>query len=135
MKLVKFEFLKVITNKLFLITFFILACFNFLFLTYGGFTESKNRIPYESYRLLASDLKDKSMQEKGTFINEIYERVYGISLIYNIQGSLSSENPGMREFGESLREENKDLYNKYYEEASNNQILNIQVIFILNYLY
>ena len=120
MKLVRFEFLKVITSKLFIITFLILASINFAFLSYGKVTDSKNAIPYSAYHLLESDLKNKTMQEKEQFINDIYERVNGINLIYTIQSNLSSENRGYREFAESLREENKDIYNKYKTQANNN---------------
>lgn len=120
MRLVKFEFSKIITSKLFLITFFLLLGINFVFLNYSGYQESKTTIPYQAYRLLENDLKGKTHEEKGKFIREEYERVYGINLIYSIQNNLKSENPGMREYGESLREENKDLYNKYYEESKNN---------------
>lgn len=120
MKLVKFEFLKVITSKLFIITFVLFALCNFIFLSYDNYAESKSNIPYKAYSLLESNLKNKTHEEKGKFIDEIYERVYGINLIYNIQNNLKSENSGMREYGEYLREENKDLYNKYYEEARNN---------------
>lgn len=122
MKLVKFEFLKVVTNRLFLITFFLLLGINFLCLNYDGYKESKVGIPYQAYRLLENDLKGKTNEEKGKFLQKEYERVYGIHLIYTIQNNLKNESPGMREYGNALREENKELYNKYYEEAKNNPI-------------
>ncbi|MDE6141982.1 MAG: hypothetical protein K2G03_05205, partial [Bacilli bacterium] len=73
MKLVKFEFLKVITSKLFIITFILFAFCNFIFLSYGNYAESKSSIPYKAYSLLESDLKGKSHEAKGKFIDEIYE--------------------------------------------------------------
>ena len=122
MRLVKFEFLKIVTNKLFLITFFLLLGINFVFLNYSGYRESKTSIPYQAYRLLENDLKGKTNEEKGEFLKKEYERVYGINLIYNIQNNLKSEDPGMREYGNALREENKELYNQYYEESKNNPV-------------
>ena len=67
--------------------------------------------------LLQQELIDKTHEEKGKLIHDAYERVYAIQLIYNVQTNLSSENEGMRTYGKTLREQNKDLYNRYYEEA------------------
>ena len=120
--LVKFEFFKIITSRQFLISFFLLLSINFIFLNYEGYRENKVSAPYQAYRLLENDLRDKNHEEKGEFLKREYERVYGINLIYNIQNNLKSENPGMREYGLALREENQELYNKYYEEANNNPI-------------
>lgn len=122
MMLVKFEFFKIITSRQFLISFFLLLSINFIFLNYEGYRENKVSAPYQAYRLLENDLRDKNHEEKGEFLKREYERVYGINLIYNIQNNLKSENPGMREYGLALREENQELYNKYYEEANNNPI-------------
>ncbi len=91
MRLVTFEFLKIVTSKRFLITFFLLLVINFAFLTYSGYRESKTSIPYQAYRLLASDLKGKTNEEKGEFLKKEYERVSGLHLIYTIQNSLKSE--------------------------------------------
>ncbi len=122
MRLVTFEFLKIVTSKRFLITFFLLLGINFAFLTYSGYRESKTSIPYQAYRLLEHDLKGKTNEEKGAFLKKEYERVSGLYLIYTIQNSLKSENPSMRNYGEALREENKELYNQYYEMSKCNQV-------------
>lgn len=119
MKLNKFEFLKIITNKLFIVLFLILWVLNLLFLNYQNYSESKNGIPYEAYKILETDLKGKAHEEKGKYINELYERVKAINVIYNIQGNAKSENQAIREYANSLREENEELYNKYYEESKN----------------
>lgn len=119
MKLIKFEFLKIITSKVFLVPLLVLLSANFIFLNYGSYLETKDGIPYQAYHRMEDDLKGKTIVEKGEFIGEQYERVYAIHIIYNIQNNLKSENAGMREYGESLREENRDLYDQYYEEAKN----------------
>ena len=119
MKLNKFEILKIITNKLFIVAFLILWVLNLLFLNYQNYSESKNKIPYEAYKILETDLKNKTHEEKGKYINELYERAKAINIIYNIQNNAKSENQAIREYADSLREENKELYNKYYEESKN----------------
>lgn len=119
MKLNKFEILKIITNKLFIVAFLILWVLNLLFLNYQNYSESKNKIPYEAYKILETDLKNKTHEEKGKYINELYERAKAINIIYNIQNNAKSENQAIREYADSLREENKELYNTYYEESKN----------------
>lgn len=119
MKLNKFEILKIITNKLFIVAFLILWVLNLLLLNYQNYSESKNKIPYEAYKILETDLLGKTHEEKGKYINELYERVKAINIIYNIQSNAKSENQAIREYADSLREENKELYNKYYEESKN----------------
>ena len=119
MRLSKFEFLKIITNKLFVVAFIILWILNLLFLNYQSYNESKNGIPYKAYKILETDLIGKNHKEKGEYINELYERAKAINIIYNIQSNAKSENQVIREYADSLREENDELYNKYYEESKN----------------
>lgn len=119
MRITRFELLKIITNKLFIVAFLILWVLNLLFLNYQNYSESKNEIPYEAYKTLEIDLKSKSMAEKGKYIDNLYERAKAINIIYNIQSNAKSENQAIREYADSLREENKELYNKYYEESKN----------------
>lgn len=119
MKLVKFEILKIITNKLFMVTFFILCFLNLLFLSYQNYLAQKNDIPYEAYKILSSDLKDKTHEEKGKYIKDAYERAEAINMIYYIQNNAKNENLALREIINTMREENKELYQKYYEESKN----------------
>ncbi len=119
MRITRFEFLKIVTNKLFIVAFLILWFFNLLFLNYQNYSESKNGIPYEAYKILETDLSGKTHEEKGKYINELYERAKAINIIYNIQSNAKSENQAIREYADSLREENKELYEKYYEESKN----------------
>lgn len=119
MKFVKYEFLKIITNKLFIFTFLVLWFMNLLFLNYQNYLAPENDIPSKAYKLLETDLKDKNNSEKGKYINQLYERAKAINIIYNIQSSIKSDNPAIRDFANNLRDENKELYNKYYEESKN----------------
>ena len=119
MRILKFEFLKIITNKRFMVTLIIFLIFNLLFLNYQNYVKPENGIFYKAYKILESDLKGKTHKEKGTYIYEIYERAKAINIIYDIQNNAKSENPAMREYAKALHEENKELYNKYYEESKN----------------
>ena len=119
MRIIKFEFLKIITNRLFIITFLILWIFNLLFLGYQNHLESKNSISYQAYKILETDLRGKTHEEKGKYIHEAYERAKAINIIYNIQNNSKSEDPVLKEYANILREENKELYNKYYDESRN----------------
>ena len=82
MRITRFELLKIITNKLFIVAFLILWVLNLLFLNYQNYSESKNEIPYEAYKTLEIDLKSKSMAEKGKYIDNLYERAKAINIIY-----------------------------------------------------
>lgn len=117
MKLIKFELHKLFSHRLFLILFAAAALLNFTFLNYQSYLRKEAQLSDEGYRLLQQELIDKTHEEKGKLIHDAYERVYAIQLIYNVQTNLSSENEGMRTYGKTLREQNKDLYNRYYEEA------------------
>lgn len=117
MRLLKYEFLKIITNKLFIITFITLWILNIFFLHYQNYKESKNDIPYKAYKTLEIDLKGKTHEEKGKYINETYERVQSINTIYDIQNNLKSTDPNIKKYAINLQEKNKDLYKKYYEES------------------
>lgn len=119
MRITRFEILKIVTNKLFIGALVILWVLNLLFLNYQNYSESKNGIPYRAYKILETDLKNKTHEEKGKYINELYERAKGVNIIYNIQSNAKSENQAIREYADSLREENKELYEKYYEESKN----------------
>ena len=110
MRITRFEFLKIVTNKLFIVAFLILWFFNLLFLNYQNYSESKNGIPYEAYKILETDLSGKTHEEKGKYINELYERAKAINIIYNIQSNAKSENQAIREYADSLREENNELF-------------------------
>lgn len=120
MKLIKFEFLKFMTNKLFIISFLVLFVLNFLLLNYQNYSDFKTGISYSAYKKLNIDLKHMTHQEKGEYINRLYERVKAINTIYDIQNL--SKNEEMREYADALRKENLHLYNKYYQEATSNPV-------------
>ena len=79
----------------------------------------ENDISHKAYKLLVSDLKGKNNLDKGIFINDLYQRAKTINIIYNIQNYRKSDNPLMREYADALRDENKEIYNMYYEESKN----------------
>lgn len=118
MRLIKFELLKIFSNRLFLLLLAISALFNLLFLNYQNHMQETTAVPYSAYQQLNNDLRGKNHEEKGRLIQEAYERVYAIQLIYNVQNNLKSEDPNMREYGAALRSEHLDYYQKYYEEAN-----------------
>lgn len=119
MRLLKFELFKLINNRIFLILITASALLNFAFLNYQSYMQKNTDIPYESYRLLIEELKDKTHEEKGKLIHQAYERAYAIQMIYQIQNHLKSDSEALQAYGKSLRKENQALYNKYYKEANN----------------
>lgn len=119
MRIVKFEFLKIITNRLFILMFVAFWFLNLLFLVYQDYDASKNGIPYKAYKLLDRDLKGKTHEEKGKFIDDVFERAKAINIIYNIENTQNSDNLAIREYAKVLLEENRELYDKYYNEAKN----------------
>jgi hypothetical protein len=92
---------------------------NLLFLVYQDYDASKNGIPYKAYKLLDRDLKGKTHKEKGKFIDDVFERAKAINIIYNIENTQNSDNLAIREYAKVLLEENRKLYDKYYNEAKN----------------
>ena len=102
MRITRFEILKIVTNKLFIGALVILWVLNLLFLNYQNYSESKNGIPYRAYKILETDLKNKTHEEKGKYINELYERAKGVNIIYNIQSNAKSENQAIREYADSF---------------------------------
>lgn len=122
MKIIKFELLKIITNKLFIIIFLILLALNIIFLNYQNYRESKNDIPYKAYKILESELKGKTNEEKGKYINEIYEYTNAINTIYIIETNLKNEDTNIKNYAKNLLEENKELYDKYYKKSKNPEL-------------
>lgn len=115
-KTIKYEFLKILTSKLFLYTliFFILA--DVIILIYTGNILKNNKIPYSAYKLLNEELKSLTEQEKEHLINQEYEKIYAINIIDDIKNLKNSDNDMLVEYSATLREENKVLYEKYIRE-------------------
>ncbi len=116
---IKYEFLKIFTSKLFLYTLLAFVLADTVILIYTGNIVKKDEIPYSAYKILNEELKDLPESEKEELINKEYERNNAFSIITNIINNKNSESEYIREFAESLKNENKELYDKYINEYEN----------------
>ena len=110
---IKYEFLKIFTSKLFLYTLLAFVLADTVILIYTGNIVKKDEIPYSAYKILNEELKDLPESEKEELINKEYERNNAFSIITNIINNKNSESEYIREFAESLKNENKELYFSY----------------------
>ena len=117
--IIKFEFLKIFTSKLFIYTLVIFTLANIIILHYTEIASKEEKIPSSAYKLLNEEIKNLSEEEKGELIQKEYERNYSLNIIDNIKNLRNSENPLMVEYAESVKEENKELYEKYINEYEN----------------
>lgn len=120
-KIIKYELLKIFTSKLFLYTFLAFVVTDIAILSYTYNIENKNQIPYHSYKLLNQEIENLTEDEKKELINREYDKILAFSIINSIKISKSSNDEGERIYGESLKEENQKLYDKYinlYENAN-----------------
>ena len=115
-KIIKHEFLKIFTSKLFLYTLMVFILANIVLLIYTQNIAKKDEIPYSAYKILNEEIKDLSELEKQELINKEYERNNAFSIISNIVNNKNSDNAYIREFAETLKNENKELYDKYINE-------------------
>lgn len=118
-KIIKYEFLKIFTSKLFLYTLLAFIVANIGILIYTENTIKKDEIPYLAYKMLNEEIKYLSETEKEELINKEYERNEAYSIISNILNNKNSDNEYIREFAETLKNENKELYDKYINEYRN----------------
>ena len=117
-KIIKFEFLKIFTNKLFIFTLLALILANIIIIHITN-KLNENEIPNSAYKLLNMEIKDLSEEEKGDLIESEYEKNYAYNIINNIKNLENSENDYMREYSESVKQENKNLYEKYIADFEN----------------
>ncbi len=118
-KVIKYEFLKIFTSKLFLYTLITFILADIVILIYTGNALKKDEIPYSAYKILNEEIKDLPESEKEELINKEYERNNAFSIITNILNNKNSDNEYMRAFAEELKNENKELYDKYINEYEN----------------
>lgn len=114
--IIKYEFLKILTNKLFQYTCAIFILINICILVYSSYTLKPNEVPYFAYQLLNTKLKHLTEEEKKEFIQTEYEKYNAFDLINKIDNWKKSENEEMREYANTLKEENITIYEKYREE-------------------
>ena len=117
-KIIKFEFLKIFTNKLFIFTILALILANIIIIHITN-KLNENEIPNSAYKLLNMEIKDLSEEEKGDLIESEYEKNYAYNIINNIKNLENSENDYMREYSESVKQENINLYEKYIDDFEN----------------
>jgi len=117
--IIKFEFLKIFTSKLFIYTLVIFTLVNIIILHYTEIASKEEKIPSSAYKSLNEEIKNLSEEEKGELVQKEYERNYSLNIIDNIKNLRNSENPLMVEYAESVKEENKELYEKYINEYEN----------------
>ena len=110
-KIIKHEFLKIFTSKLFLYTLIAFVLTDIVLLIYTRNIIKKDEIPYSAYKILNEEMKDLLEIEKQELINKEYERNNAFSIISSILN-----NTYIREFAESLKNENRELYDKYINE-------------------
>ncbi|MCI8620394.1 MAG: ABC transporter permease [Clostridia bacterium] len=115
-KIIKYEFLKIFTSKLFLYTLIAFVLIDIILLVYTRNTVEKDEVPYSAYKILNKEIKDLLEIEKQELINKEYERNNAFSIISSILNDRNSNNAYIREFAESLKNENKELYDKYINE-------------------
>ena len=115
-KIIKHEFLKIFTSKLFLYTLMVFILANIVLLIYTQNIAKNDEIPYSAYKILNEEIKDLSELEKQELIGKEYERNNAFSIISNILNNKNSDNAYIREFAETLKNENKELYDKYINE-------------------
>ena len=118
-KIIKFECIKILTNKLFIYAFLGLILINIAVQIYSNKTLKQNEIPLEAYKKVNSELQNLSENEKEKLITKEYERNFAFGIINNIKNLSKSENEVMREYSNSLKEENIEIYNKYINEYEN----------------
>lgn len=118
-KVIKYEFLKIFTSKLFLYTLITFVLADIVILIYTGNAIKKDEIPYSAYKILNEEIKDLPESEKEKLINKEYERNNAFSIITNILNNKNNDNEYMRAFAEELKNENKELYDKYINEYEN----------------
>ena len=117
-KIIKFEFLKIFTNKLFIFTLLVLILTNIIIIHVTD-KLNENEIPYSAYKLLNMEIKNLSEEEKGNLIENEYEKNYAYNIINNVKNLENSENDYMREYAKSLKQENINLYEKYADDFKN----------------
>lgn len=115
-RVIKYEFLKIFTSRLFLYTLIAFILADIVLLIYIGSTIKNDEVPYSAYKMLNKEIKDLSEIEKQELINKEYERNNAFSIISNILNNKNSDNTYIREFAESLKNENKELYDKYINQ-------------------
>lgn len=115
-KIIKHEFLKIFTSKLFLYTLIAFVLADIMILIYTTNTIKKYEIPYSAYKILNEEMKDLLEIEKQELINKEYEKNNAFSIISSILNNKNSDNAYIREFAESLKNENIELYDKYINE-------------------
>lgn len=121
-ELIKFEFLKIFTSKLFIYTFIVFIIVDAIILQYSINLEEKNGIPYSAYKILNNEIKSLSEDEKKELIENEYNRIYALNIIDRIKNLSNNENENMRNDANSLKEENKELYEKYLIEYNSNPV-------------
>lgn len=117
--ILKFEFLKIFTSKLFLYTLFAFIVADVIILVYTTNTSQENDISYSSYQLLNQQIKDLTQEEKKELIEKEYEKIYAFSIINNIKNMRKSENEEIREYSKVLEKENNKIYENYIQQYEN----------------
>lgn len=110
---IKYEFLKIFTSKLFLYTLILFVLADIVILIYTENIIKKDEIPYSAYKIFNEEIKDLSESEKQELINEEYEKNNAFSIISTILSNTNSDAAYIRDFAENLKNENRELYDKY----------------------
>lgn len=107
-KLIFFELQKLWRNKSFIFGVMVILLVNFLMLFIYGQTTSKDNA--QAYKKMTQELTGLSMDEKQSFINELYRRIDAINTIDQI---LRIESNGISEYSKALRKENSDVFKEF----------------------
>lgn len=113
---IKYELLKIFTSKLFIYTLIAFVLADIGILIYIENIIKKDEIPYSAYKILNEEIKDLSEIEIQELINKEYEKNRAFSIISNILNNKNSEELYIREFVENLKNENRELYDKYIDK-------------------
>lgn len=116
---IKYEFIKIFTSKLFLYTLIAFVLADIVILIYTRNAIKKDEIPYSAYKILNKEIKDLTESEKQELINKEYERNNAFSIITNVLNNKNSDNEYIRAFAEELKNQNKEIYDKYINEYEN----------------
>lgn len=117
--IIKFELFKIVCNKLFISTIIAFILLNVGVLIYQRSTSKQTEIPYSAYQLLNSKLKHLSENEKKELIQKEHETYLAFSIIATVENLNSNPNEGMKAYSQTLKNQNKEIYEKYIQEYAN----------------
>lgn len=121
-RLISFELEKIWRKRSFILSMCVLLVVNLFLLWYVNMPDDETP-PLRAYKAFSEDIQDMSEEEKAEYITQLKEKMDGISLVQSIQNLQASGGDMEAELARQKRNDNPDLFEKYYDLYRQNMYL------------